>query len=301
MLAGQPPFVGNTAQQLLARHAIDPVPSLRTVRRTVPASVEQSVMRALAKVPADRFPTAAEFVKALTTSREPVLVPPSTHRSLPHADRSLWRSGALVLALVAGYLRWPRPTVRLDPKLVAVVPFRVGGAAPALGYLREGMIDLVAARLTGQGGARAADPGSVMAAWRQAGGPAAGDLPSGAVLDLARRLGAAQVLVGSVVGTPDRVALSASLLPVQGGKPRAEAKVEGVADSLPIWWTGSSLSSSPKRPKHRAGSRDWSTDRFQRCGCTSKPRRRTAAATTPTRSSATNGPWISTRPSRWRP
>ena len=32
MLAGQPPFIGATAQQLLARHAIDPVPPLRTVR-----------------------------------------------------------------------------------------------------------------------------------------------------------------------------------------------------------------------------------------------------------------------------
>ena len=43
MLAGQPPFVGATAQQLLARHAMDPVPPLRTVRATVPEGVERSV------------------------------------------------------------------------------------------------------------------------------------------------------------------------------------------------------------------------------------------------------------------
>jgi eukaryotic-like serine/threonine-protein kinase len=233
MLAGQPPFVGNTAQQLLARHAIDPVPSLRTVRGTVPPSIEQSVMRALAKVPADRFATAAEFAKALTTPGEPVARAASAHESHRSRRWAVVAAVTLVLALVAGYLWWPKPTVGLDPKLVAVVPFRIGGAAPALGYLREGMIDLVAARLTGQGGARAADPGSVMAAWRQAGGSETGDLPSRAVLDLARRLGAAQVLVGGVVGTPDHIALNASLLPVQGGSARAEAKVEGVADSLP--------------------------------------------------------------------
>jgi hypothetical protein len=116
---------------------------------------------------------------------------------------------------------------------MAVVPFRVRGAAPALGYLREGMIDLVAARLTGAGGARAADPGSVMNAWRRAGGSETDDLSGSAVLELARRLGAGQVLLGSVVGTPGHVALNASLLPVEGGSPRAEAKVEGVADSLP--------------------------------------------------------------------
>ena len=79
MLAGQPPFVGATAQQLLARHAIDPVPPLRTVRATVPDGVEQSVMRALAKVPADRFPTAAEFAAgAGRAARDGASSPPPT-------------------------------------------------------------------------------------------------------------------------------------------------------------------------------------------------------------------------------
>ena len=65
MLAGHPPFPGTTAQAVLARHAVDPVPSLRTVRRTVPAGVEQAIERALAKVPADRFATARDFAEAL--------------------------------------------------------------------------------------------------------------------------------------------------------------------------------------------------------------------------------------------
>ena len=134
---------------------------------------------------------------------------------------------------MAGYLWWPRPKTVVDPNLVAVVPFRVSGAAQALGYLREGMIDLVAARLTGEGGARAADPGSVMAAWRRAAGSDAGDLSEGDAVHLARRLGAGRLLVGGVVGTPGHVALNASLLPVGVGGPRAEAKVEGMADSLP--------------------------------------------------------------------
>jgi eukaryotic-like serine/threonine-protein kinase len=233
MLAGQPPFVGATAQQLLARHAIDPVPPLRTVRDTVPSAVEQSVTRALAKVPADRFATAADFAEALTRAGDTIVM-----SSAPPRRRSTRRmvapaAAALGLALMAGYLLWPRPKTVVDSNLVAVVPFRVGGAAQALGYLREGMIDLVAARLTGEGGARAADPGSVMSAWRRAAGSEADDLPERDALGLARRLGAGRLLVGGVVGTPDHVALSASLLPVEGGGPRAEAKVEGVADSLP--------------------------------------------------------------------
>jgi DNA-binding SARP family transcriptional activator len=65
MLAGEPPFSGRTTQAILARHAADPVPSLRTIRPEVPPGLERAVGRALAKAPADRFQTAAKFANAL--------------------------------------------------------------------------------------------------------------------------------------------------------------------------------------------------------------------------------------------
>jgi serine/threonine-protein kinase len=65
MLAGQPPFTGRTTQALIARHSLDQVPSLSIVRQTIPEGVEDAVMRALAKAPADRFSTAADFASAL--------------------------------------------------------------------------------------------------------------------------------------------------------------------------------------------------------------------------------------------
>jgi serine/threonine-protein kinase len=65
MLAGTPPFTGPTAQVTNARRLMDPVPPLRTVRDTVPASVEQTIVKALARVPADRFSTAMQFAEAL--------------------------------------------------------------------------------------------------------------------------------------------------------------------------------------------------------------------------------------------
>src|SRR5437870_5249735 len=52
MLTGAPPFTGPTAQAILARHAVDAVAPIRTVRETVPRGVEQAVLKALAKVPA---------------------------------------------------------------------------------------------------------------------------------------------------------------------------------------------------------------------------------------------------------
>ena len=65
MLAGQPPYTGATAGAILARKAMEPVPSLRVVRETVPIGVEQAVTRALAKAPADRFGSAIQFAEAL--------------------------------------------------------------------------------------------------------------------------------------------------------------------------------------------------------------------------------------------
>jgi serine/threonine protein kinase len=69
MLAGQPPFLGATSQAVLARHAAEPVPALRTVRPAVSPALERVVTRALAKPPADRFPTAAAFGRALAAAR----------------------------------------------------------------------------------------------------------------------------------------------------------------------------------------------------------------------------------------
>ncbi len=66
MLAGQPPFSGPTAMALLARHSLDNVPSLKIVRGTVPDAVEDAIVRAMAKVPADRFHSALDFAAALT-------------------------------------------------------------------------------------------------------------------------------------------------------------------------------------------------------------------------------------------
>src|SRR5438094_943602 len=96
MLAGHPPFLGTTAQEVLARHTLDPVPPLRTIRREVPPALEHAVLKALAKLPADRFATAAAFSDALTQAG----APPSFARK---TARPALFVAAGVAALVAGY------------------------------------------------------------------------------------------------------------------------------------------------------------------------------------------------------
>ena len=68
MLVGDPPFLGHSAQQILARHVMDPVPPPRTVRATVPPGLERALLQALAKAPVDRYATVAQFIEALETT-----------------------------------------------------------------------------------------------------------------------------------------------------------------------------------------------------------------------------------------
>jgi eukaryotic-like serine/threonine-protein kinase len=87
MLAGGPPFTGQTALAVVVRHTTEAVPSLRMTRKAVPSAVEQAVMKALEKVPADRFATAAQFAEALVTPRHDEPTPIAVVAATP--DRSI--------------------------------------------------------------------------------------------------------------------------------------------------------------------------------------------------------------------
>ncbi len=65
MLVGEPPFTGPTAQAIVAKVITAEPAGLTAQRRSVPSAVEDAVLTALAKLPADRFATAAEFATAL--------------------------------------------------------------------------------------------------------------------------------------------------------------------------------------------------------------------------------------------
>lgn len=100
MLTGAPPFTGPTAQAVLARHVADPAPPIRTVRDTVPAAVEGPVLRALAKVPADRYRTAGELAVALTMPTSST----DTKRDLSRVRRTRGAIAAGMVVLVAALL-----------------------------------------------------------------------------------------------------------------------------------------------------------------------------------------------------
>jgi tetratricopeptide (TPR) repeat protein len=236
MLTGAPPFTGRTSQAVLGAHATERPVAVATRRPTVPAPVSTLVMRLLEKHPADRPQSADEVVQLLesvSTSAQ------TATTAAMRRSRSLRWGRWLVVVSMAGVglvaalmtLRDPPQPVTLDPLVVAVLPFRVTGADSSLGYLREGMLDLLATKLSGTTNLRTVDPRTLLHAWRRAGGSAASDLDRARSLRLSRELGAGRLLEGEVVGTPHHLVLGAALSD-SAGPGDIHTSVEGPSDSL---------------------------------------------------------------------
>jgi hypothetical protein len=105
MLVGEPPFTGASVQAIVAKvmNAEPQAPTL--VRKTIPAHVERAVLRALAKLPADRFASAAEFSAALSTT-ETAFVDSARARSQRRSwvTRTPLLLGVAAAALAGGWL-----------------------------------------------------------------------------------------------------------------------------------------------------------------------------------------------------
>ena len=200
-------------------------------------------MRLLAKRPADRPQSADELLGMLEAAGTAsasgptirVAAAPTERPPLaPPTQRGRWMviGGVVALGLVVS-LAWlsnreKRTTV--DRNVVAVAPFRVRGADSSLAYLREGIVDLLAAKLAGTASLRPTDPRTLLSAWRRAAGD--GDLAEADAAGVAARVGAGRLVQGEVVGTRVRVTINATLLEAPGGAIRARASVEGAVDSL---------------------------------------------------------------------
>ncbi len=65
MLTGEPPHMGNSAQQIIMKIITEPAAAVTKFRKSVPANVAAAVAKSLEKLPADRFESAKAFAEAL--------------------------------------------------------------------------------------------------------------------------------------------------------------------------------------------------------------------------------------------
>ncbi len=89
------------------------------------------------------------------------------------------------------------PPRAVDPNRIAILPFRVATADTLLG---EGVAELLSQEFAGGGGPQAVHMGTVLRAWRQAGGGPRAPLPPDGAIRAARAMGAGLVVDGSIVG-----------------------------------------------------------------------------------------------------
>jgi TolB-like protein len=234
MLAGQPPFTGPTTQSVMARHALEPMPLLRTVRTTVPAALEAAIIKAAAKVPADRFASAAEFAGALSADGATAVTPVATPARVRTAGPRLWRLAAgILLAAGTGAAGWTLlkqrgPAVPSSASVLAVLPFAPATGDTALVRLGRDLASTVSASLDGVGDIRTVDRLTVLAQTRDAGArPSLRDAAA-----LARRLGATSVVSGSLARDGTRVRLDVGLYTTDDLAPLAQRSVLAAPESL---------------------------------------------------------------------
>jgi len=178
MLAGQPPFAGTPARVTMTRHVVEPPPPVRALRGEVPVALEQALARALAKNPADRFATAAEFGRTLEES--------------------------------LGGITTPRDAIAraADRRAIAVLPFVNGSPDPDTEYFSDGMTDELIDALTKVEGLGVASRTSVFALKRR----------ESDVRTLGALLGVSVVLEGSVRRSGNRLRVTARLTDVADGR-----------------------------------------------------------------------------------
>jgi len=141
MVAGRPPFEGATPQALLAKHAVDTVPSLRRSDLAVPIFLDRAVERALAKDRRDRFPSATAFAEVLTTG---IVVTRVHERWWPRRAPAV-AAGVALLAL-AGW-RIATMIVGAGIQRLAVLPLTNLTNGPEQQYLVEGVHEALISQL----------------------------------------------------------------------------------------------------------------------------------------------------------
>jgi DNA-binding SARP family transcriptional activator len=175
------------------------------------------------------YPRAAPASPTVVEAAQPV----ASSRRSPSPARWLVVGAVTAAVLTAGLLRVHVgfSAGKADARVVAVTPFRMSGADPFLAFLRLGMVDLLAAKLSGTDHLRPIDPRTLLARWTRAGGTDTRDLEHSEALVVARDLGAGWLLEGAVTGTAQRVTLSAVASDVTNGS-AFRASVEAPYDSL---------------------------------------------------------------------
>jgi serine/threonine-protein kinase len=237
MLTGRRPFADRPASQVLVAQLTESPTPLRTVIPGVPQSLADLVQQCLEKDPSRRPQSADRIVAALDAA--------TTTGSVPSVSLSRLRTRvaiAAALVTVAGLGLFAMTRARapeLNSSLLVISPFRIVDRERELDWLREGMLDLLSTKLTGEGGIKAVAPRAALSQFRRISGNAPSvdatvDYSIEDVQQVARALGAGRVLLGELLPDARGLALHASLVDAHTGEEIQRFDVRASRDSV-IW------------------------------------------------------------------
>src|SRR5579859_3037786 len=171
MVAGATPFSGDSTWQLMYQRVQVMPKDVKLVNPALPDYVARVIMHCLEKDPANRYQSAKEILADLDAGRSPSLSTASTrtvHITLPTVEKHwLYAAGAGVLLLIGLFFAIPKtrhwifPTSNVgtiapganglstssQAKFIAVLPFRVLGDQSSLGYVADGLVEAMSAKL----------------------------------------------------------------------------------------------------------------------------------------------------------
>jgi len=226
MVAGATPFSGDSTWQLMYQRVQVVPKDVKLVNPALPDYVAHIIMHCLERDPANRYQSAKEILADLDAGRSPSLPPiSSTTRTvqinLPIIEKRWWYSAGtgLVLMLVLVFAipktrHWifrafnvgpPAPDANGVPstsqaKFIAVLPFRVLGDQASLGYVADGVVEAMSAKLF------------QMKDVRLASSTAGAKIdPKTPLPQIGKELGASLIVHGTVQGSGDNLRITVNL------------------------------------------------------------------------------------------
>ncbi len=233
LLVGQPPFTGPTAQAIIARHSLDLVSPPSIVRPGIPDAMEDGLLKALSKVPADRYATTALFAEAVAIpSRASGLRRGPTGTGAP-VRRRPWvkpvvaAAGGVVLLLVAWALlagNLGRSAGRRggggepDPRRIAVLYFEHRGDSMRTKHLANGLTEALIHELSAVKVLQVISANGVRP-YRDASTPVKPD-------SLRRALGVGTIVQGTLAEEGNRIRLDVALIDAATGNETKSTTLE---------------------------------------------------------------------------
>ncbi|HZR56135.1 MAG TPA: protein kinase [Terriglobales bacterium] len=258
LLTGKVPYKADTAIASLMRRTQERAIPASDTDSTVPKPLCDIVSKCLERNPKERFHTAHEILQALQAWEGNSTVSPLTsqHRPISQAPRSvqislnlpsnrwgLWLPGLAIVLVLFFAVPATRhlvfhPTSSLDTastsptdpgipnlskgKYLAVLPIRVMGDEKTLGYVAEGLVDALSAKMFQLQEVHVASSSAVEKAAAKQQSPE----------KMARALGVNLILQGTVQGAADKIRIVLNLDDVASGRRLWSEEFSGVPQDL---------------------------------------------------------------------